>query len=73
MALAYSNDGWRHLANAIIFQAIKDFQTGNPGRKSEVAKFLKTVWCDTLLPEGVSGKDIRKRIKEIKVPPEGDF
>lgn len=60
-------ENYRNLANAIIFQAIRDYQKGSNGRKSEVMRFLKSNYCDILLPDGVTGDDIRSRIKNIRL------
>lgn len=63
-----TNDGVRRLANAIIFQAVHDYQNGTPAEKREVMRFLNSDWCDMLLPRGLNGSGIKSRIKNINVP-----
>lgn len=67
-------DGYRKLANAIIFQAIYDYQHGKPGRKAEVSKFLNSPWCDMLLPgKSITGNTIKSRISTIKLPQRSEW
>lgn len=58
------DDGYRDLANAIILQAVSDYRKARGNRKSQITKFFWSSWCDFLLPEGITGKDIHRRLVE---------
>lgn len=66
-----TNSGARNLANAIIFQAVDDYRTGNRGRKSEVARFFNSEWCDMLMPRDLTGRDVKRRASKVELPKEG--
>ena len=68
-----TDSGARKLANAIIFQAIHDYRTGNRGRKSEVGRFFNSEWCDMLLPKDITGKDVKRRVAQVNLPDKGEW
>lgn len=68
-----TDSGTRDLANAIIFQAVYDYRTGNRGRKSEVARFFNSEWCDMLMPKDLTGRDIKHRINKVELPNKGEW
>lgn len=68
-----TDSGARDLANAIIFQAVDDYRTGNRGRKSEVARFFNSEWCDMLMPRDLTGRDVKRRINKIELPNKGEW
>lgn len=68
-----TNSGARNLANAIIFQAVYDYSTGNRGRKSEVARFFNSEWCDMLMPKDLTGRDVNAELTKIKLPNKGEW
>ncbi len=68
-------DPYTNLAAAIVYQAIKDAEylnrcddTGYRGTplsmvKKELVRFFESDWADTLLlPAGITGKDIMRRL-----------
>lgn len=69
-----SQNGYQNLINAIIFQAVKDYQSGDEKFKSDVLEFLSSKWCGTLLQLfQFEGADIRQRIAQIQVPDREDW
>lgn len=68
MITTITDNGARLLANAIIFQAVYDYRTGDRGRKSEVARFFTSEWCDMLMPKDLTGRDVKRRINSISLP-----
>lgn len=59
-----TDDGAIRLANAIIFQAIHDYRTGNKAEQLDALRFFNSEWCNVLLHKGLTGKDILRKIEK---------
>lgn len=68
-----TDDGARRLANAIIFQAVRDYRKGRPKEKADVLSFFDSAWCDLLLPKELKGKNIKSKLMGIKLPRKEDW